>query len=94
MTAHVTPRIADELAVDKEALATVISTGSGRSYAAGVVAGAGHNLAVLARLAGSLLAKDVDILTDLAGRSAEVVRAATNAITAMNLGNQASTDAP
>jgi 3-hydroxyisobutyrate dehydrogenase len=85
---------ADELGVDKDALTAVLSHGSGRSYAAGVIAGSGHSLAVIAQLAGPLLAKDVDILTDLVRNGLpDVVRAATNTIYAMNLDNQGSAGA-
>ncbi|WP_241010970.1 NAD(P)-dependent oxidoreductase [Mycobacterium camsae] len=81
--------VADELGVDKEALTEVLAKGSGRSYGAEVVGGSGHSLSVMAQLAGSLLAKDVDILADLVGReSAEVVRVATHTIGAMNLGTR------
>lgn len=86
--------VADELGVDKDALTTVLSNGSGRSYAAGVIAGSGHTLSVMADLAGALLAKDVGILSDLIGREVpEVVRAAANTITAMRLDEQVSTGA-
>jgi 3-hydroxyisobutyrate dehydrogenase-like beta-hydroxyacid dehydrogenase len=50
--------------LSREAVATVLSNGSGRSYAAEVVAGLGFDLAALAPLAGDLLAKDVGILVD------------------------------
>lgn len=78
--------LAGELGVGKDALNTVLSKGSGRSYGAEVIGKSGHSLSVMAQLAGSLLAKDVDILTDLAGPgSAEVVQVATHTIEAMNL---------
>ena len=81
--------VADQLGVDKEALTTVLSNGSGRSYAAGVIGGSGHGLAVMAELAGPLLAKDVDILADLLRRgSPEVLRVARNTINAMRLDRQ------
>jgi 3-hydroxyisobutyrate dehydrogenase len=81
--------VAGNLGVDKDALATVLSKGSGRSYAAEVIAGSGHGLSVMAELAGPLLAKDVDILADLVGRvPAEVLQGATNTISAMNLKSQ------
>ena len=53
--------------LDQQAVATILSSGSGRSYAAEVVAGSGFDLAGLAPLAGDLLAKDVGILVDRAG---------------------------
>lgn len=86
--------VADELGVDKDALTTVIANGSGRSYAAGVIAGSGHSLSVMAQLAGPLLAKDVYILADLSGPDdPEVVRAATNTINAMDLDGRVSNGA-
>jgi 3-hydroxyisobutyrate dehydrogenase-like beta-hydroxyacid dehydrogenase len=48
--------------LDRHAVATVLASGSGRSYAAEVVAGGGYNLDGLAAVAGQLLAKDVGIL--------------------------------
>jgi 3-hydroxyisobutyrate dehydrogenase len=59
--------IATTLDLDLQALATMLSNGSGRSYAAEVVAGSGFDLAGLAPFAGELLAKDVGILVDRAG---------------------------
>jgi 3-hydroxyisobutyrate dehydrogenase-like beta-hydroxyacid dehydrogenase len=50
--------------LDRHAIATVLADGSGRSYAAEVVAGSGFNLDGLAAVAGRLLAKDVAILAD------------------------------
>lgn len=54
--------IADARHLDRDALATILASGSGRSYAAEVVAGTGFTLDALAELAGALLAKDVGIL--------------------------------
>jgi 3-hydroxyisobutyrate dehydrogenase-like beta-hydroxyacid dehydrogenase len=48
--------------LDRGALATILASGSGRSYAAEVVASGGFNLDGLAAVAGRLLAKDVGIL--------------------------------
>jgi 3-hydroxyisobutyrate dehydrogenase-like beta-hydroxyacid dehydrogenase len=48
--------------LDRRAVATILASGSGRSYAAEVVAGGGFNLEGLAAVAGRLLAKDVSIL--------------------------------
>jgi 3-hydroxyisobutyrate dehydrogenase len=59
---------AAHLGVDIDALTKVLSTGSGRSYAGEVIANSGHSLAVMAALAGPLLAKDVGILADLLER--------------------------
>jgi 3-hydroxyisobutyrate dehydrogenase-like beta-hydroxyacid dehydrogenase len=50
--------------LDQGALAHILATGSGRSYAAEVVAGGGFDLNGLAAAAGPLLAKDVGILAD------------------------------
>jgi 3-hydroxyisobutyrate dehydrogenase len=50
--------------LDHRAVATILASGSGRSYAAEVVAGGGFNLDALAPAAGPLLAKDVGILAD------------------------------
>lgn len=59
---------ARELGVDLDALTRVLSSASGRSYAAEVIANSGHTLAVITELAGPLLAKDVGILADLVGQ--------------------------
>jgi 3-hydroxyisobutyrate dehydrogenase len=76
--------IAHSLGVDLDALSKVLSAGSGRSYAAEVIANSGHNLSVMAQLAGQLLAKDVGILADLVqGDSLELLQAAKATITAM-----------
>src|SRR4051794_11179219 len=50
--------------LDRQAVATMLSMGSGRSYAAEVLAGAGFDLEGFGALAGALLAKDVGILAD------------------------------
>jgi 3-hydroxyisobutyrate dehydrogenase-like beta-hydroxyacid dehydrogenase len=50
--------------LDQQAVATILVSGSGRSYAAEVVARGGFNLDGLAAVAGQLLAKDVGILAD------------------------------
>ena len=50
--------------LDRQALAAILASGSGRSYAAEVLAGSGFDLEVLAPFAGELLAKDVGILVD------------------------------
>ena len=56
--------IAADRGLDPAAVATVLAGGSGRSYAAEVVAGSGYDLEGLAPFAGDLLAKDVGILVD------------------------------
>jgi 3-hydroxyisobutyrate dehydrogenase len=48
--------------LDQQAIAAILASGSGRSYAAEVVAGGGFSLDGLAAVAGQLLAKDVGIL--------------------------------
>ena len=62
--------------LDQQAVATILSNGSGRSYAAEVVAGSGFDLEGLAPFAGDLLAKDVGILVDRAGLTDTVLLAA------------------
>jgi 3-hydroxyisobutyrate dehydrogenase-like beta-hydroxyacid dehydrogenase len=62
--------------LDQRAVATILSNGSGRSYAAEVVAGSGFDLEGLAPFAGDLLAKDVGILVDRAGLTDTVLLAA------------------
>ena len=59
-----------------QAVATILASGSGRSYAAEVVAGSGFDLDGLAPFAGELLAKDVGILVDRAGLTDTVLLAA------------------
>jgi 3-hydroxyisobutyrate dehydrogenase-like beta-hydroxyacid dehydrogenase len=68
--------LAGERNLDKAAVATILSNGSGRSYAAEVVAGNGFDIEALAPLAGALLAKDVAILVDRAGLADTVLLAA------------------
>jgi 4-carboxymuconolactone decarboxylase len=55
--------------LDQVAIARILSSGSGRSYAAEVVARGGFDLDGLAAAAGALLAKDVGILADHTGVS-------------------------
>ncbi len=76
--------------LDQQALATILSSGSGRSYAAEVVAGGGFDLEVLGPLAGELLAKDVGILVDRVdiGDTA-LLAAADQALDAMGFGRGA-----
>ena len=62
--------------LDRQAVATILSSGSGRSYAAEVVTGSGFDLEGLAPFAGDLLAKDVGILVDRAGLTGTVLLAA------------------
>ncbi len=65
--------------LDPGAVATVLSSGSGRSYAAEVVAGGGYDLEGLAPFAGELLAKDVGILVDRAELTQSTLVAAADA---------------
>lgn len=65
--------------LDQEAVAKVLASGSGRSYAGEVVAGSGYDLEVMAQLAGELLAKDVGILVDRVAPAESVLLAAADA---------------
>ena len=70
--------------LDPAAVAEVLAGGSGRSYAAEVVAGSGYDLTGLAPFAGELLAKDVGILVDQgAPTSSALVTAADAALRRM-----------
>ncbi len=78
--------LAADRGLDLDALATVLSRGSGRSYAAEVVAGGGFDLEGLAPLAGALLAKDVGILVGRTDRADTVlVRTADVALSEMHV---------
>jgi len=72
-----------ELAADRQldpaAVAAVLAGGSGRSYAAEVVAGGGYDLEGLAPFAGELLAKDVGILVDCGAPSGSALVTAADA---------------
>lgn len=59
--------LADAIGVDRAALTTIVTNGSGNSFAFGVLTGMG-SIDVFADLAADLLRKDVDILTDVVGR--------------------------
>jgi 3-hydroxyisobutyrate dehydrogenase len=65
--------------LDRQAVATILAGGSGRSYAAEVVIGGGFTLDGLAAVAGELLAKDVGILADRAASAAPHLLAAADA---------------
>lgn len=56
--------IAGSRGLDQRAVATILASGSGRSYAAEIVAGVDFDLPAFGPLAGDLLAKDVGILAD------------------------------
>jgi 3-hydroxyisobutyrate dehydrogenase len=60
--------IAMERGLDPAALAVVLTVGSARSYAAELIASGDYDLSGLAQVAGSLLAKDVDVLRRLLAR--------------------------
>ena len=79
-------------ALDPAAVAEVLAGGSGRSYAAEVVAGGGFDLVGLAPFAGDLLAKDVGILVDRgAPTDSALVTAADAALTRMGTARPRST---
>ena len=65
--------------LDPAAMAEVLAQGSGRSYAAEIVAGGGYDLEGLAAFAGELLAKDVGILVDRAALADSALLAAADA---------------
>jgi 3-hydroxyisobutyrate dehydrogenase len=65
--------------LDPVAVAAVLVSGSGRSYAADLVAGSGYTLDGLAPIAGPLLAKDAGILAAHARLQASVLLAAADA---------------
>ncbi|ABW12688.1 6-phosphogluconate dehydrogenase NAD-binding [Parafrankia sp. EAN1pec] len=72
--------------LDVEGVATVLNAGSGRSFAADVVAAAVHRLEPLAGRAGSLLAKDVGILADLLSPNpSELIAVADTALEVMGV---------
>jgi 3-hydroxyisobutyrate dehydrogenase-like beta-hydroxyacid dehydrogenase len=86
--------VAHNLGVDLDALTEVLSTGSGRSYAAEVIANSGHSLSVMSERAGPLLAKDVGILADLVGGNPhKLLEIAAATIDALCLEGAAPTDA-
>lgn len=78
--------------LDATAMAAVIAHGSGRSYAAEVIASMGHDLTVLADAAGQLLAKDVGIVAELLPDGAHLVAAADATLTAMGIDRHAPGD--
>lgn len=83
--------LAVDRGLDQQAVASILSAGSGRSYAADVVTGMGFDLAQLAPLAGDLLAKDVGILVDRAGlRDSVLLQAADRALGVMGVSRGAS----
>jgi len=73
----------ERLGLDPAALAEVLSHGSGRSYAAEVIART--DLPTMGELAGHLLAKDVGIVTDLLPDGAHLVTSAEATLAAMGI---------
>jgi 3-hydroxyisobutyrate dehydrogenase len=71
--------LADARGLDQQAVATILSCGSGRSYAAEVLAGSGFDLPAFAPLAGDLLAKDVGIFVDRTAAVSSTLLAAADA---------------
>ena len=65
--------------MDLAAMATVLAFGSGRSYAADVVAGSGFDVSALGSVAGPLLAKDVALAVRHTGLSQGALRDAAEA---------------
>lgn len=59
--------LAEGRQLDRQAIAAILASGSGRSYGAEVVAGGGFTLDRLGATAGGLLAKDVSIFVDQTG---------------------------
>jgi 3-hydroxyisobutyrate dehydrogenase-like beta-hydroxyacid dehydrogenase len=57
---------AAQLGIDRSAMADVLTSGSGGSRAAGIVAGSGFDTSGLRNMAAALLAKDVGIIFDVA----------------------------
>jgi 3-hydroxyisobutyrate dehydrogenase len=60
--------LADELGLDTEAMGHVFERGSGASRAATMLSARGFDIGGLGRVAGPLLRKDVDLITDVARR--------------------------
>ena len=60
--------LADGLGLDTEAMAHVLERGSGASRATAMLSARGFDLGGLGRVAGPLLRKDVDLITDVARR--------------------------
>jgi len=71
--------LAEKRGLDQAAVSSILASGSGRSYAAEVVAGGGFDLDGLAAVAGALLAKDVGILAAHAGLTDSALFDAANA---------------
>lgn len=79
--------LAGSRGLDQRAVATILASGSGRSYAAEIVAGMNFDLPAFAPLAGDLLAKDVGILADQIGvPDSTLLATADAALAAMGVG--------
>jgi 3-hydroxyisobutyrate dehydrogenase len=86
--------VAGSLGVDLAALTDVLAAGSARSYATEVIANSGRSLAVMAELAGPLLAKDVGILAALMDASSPaLLQMAAATIDAMHLNDEVKSSA-
>lgn len=81
--------------LDAAALGTILLAGSGRSYGLEVLVEAGYTLEVMAQLAGSLLAKDVHILSGIVGSTpSRLIDVAVQTIDAMGLELKDGSDSP
>lgn len=79
--------------LDRQAIAAILASGSGRSYAAEVVAGGGFSLDGLAAFAGQLLAKDVGILAGHASlTNSLLLTAADSGLARMKVGRLSPTE--
>ena len=82
--------VARAYGLDLAGLSAVLRAGSGRSYAAEIVAAAGENLDTFVTNAGGLLAKDVGILTALqAGHRSPLIDAANAALELLGITSKA-----
>lgn len=80
--------------LDPAALAVVLAAGSARSYAAELVAGGDYDLSGLAQVAGTLLAKDVDVLGRLlADQGSSLIEAAEATLATMGVAGHAASGA-
>jgi 3-hydroxyisobutyrate dehydrogenase len=78
--------LADDLGLDRGAMGQVFERGSGASRAASMVSAPGFDLDGLGRVAGPLLRKDVNLITDVAMR--QQVAAPASVVTLAELGLQ------
>ena len=82
----------DDLGLDRVAMAQVFERGSGASRAATMLSAPGFDIGGLGRVAGPLLRKDVNLITDVAAR--RQVAAPESVVTLAENGLQASTRRP